>query len=161
MVSLASFAFFFFASHNAVMTGTDRDSMNIIPSQAQSKGNDSSKMFSGTQPSPTTVYKKTARQLTAADTLHLFRSELSAAIQPIYRRTLAVYEDSSYENYQRPEFEKNEEKLKQLSHTEAFRLAKKYPAISDVQVEQAWFDEVNGILGSVGQAMLRNDRHKH
>lgn len=95
--------------------------------------------------------------LTTTDSLLRFRNELSAAVQKVYKTTLFTYKDSSYDSHTSDGFLRKSDELKNLSHKAAIRLAGKYPSVSKDQVEQMWYNEVNGILGSVGQAMLRND----
>lgn len=94
---------------------------------------------------------------TAADTLQRFRAELSTAIQKVYKRTLATYTDSSFDCSFTEAFNAKKQELKTHSHEIAQRLAKKYPTVDKDRVEQMWYTEVNGILGSVGMAMVRND----
>lgn len=108
-------------------------------------------------PRPASTVVKPSFKPSATDTLQLFSTELSSAVQKVYKRTLATYTDSSYNCSTTEAFKAKSNELKTLSREAALRIAKKYPTIGKARVEQMWYTEVNGILGSVGQAMARND----
>lgn len=157
-VLLITASVWLFVPHNVVSTTPVHDTVYIAQPIANNSNSKADTVLSKSTvevASNKPTSQKTV--LTAADSLQRFRNELSIAVQKVYKNTLYTYRDSSYESHTSEEFVRRANELKNLSHNVALRLSKKYPTISSEQTEQMWYNEVNGILGSVGQAMLRNN----
>lgn len=133
------------------------DSIKVYTANSETLGEDSVKVKASPNVTSSNIKSNVTLANTATDTLQLFRNAASKAIQKIFIRTLATYRDSSYESSKSIDFEKRQEELKTQSHSAVLRISRKYPTISNSEIEQSWYNEINGILGSLGQVMLRND----
>lgn len=159
VILLVSTAVWLFVPHSSVRTASVPDTVYVaqpIAINSNSKA-DTAQSNNNVEVASDKPTSQTTAVLTATDSLQRFRNELSIAVQEVYKSTLYPYRDSSYESHTSEGFARMANKLKNLSHDTALRLSKKYPTISSEQIEQMWYNEINGILGSVGQAMLRND----
>lgn len=150
-------AFYIGTKYQENSSASKFDSIKVYTANSETLGEDSAKVKASSNVTSSNIKSNVTLANTATDTLQLFRNAASKAIQKIFIRTLATYRDSSYESSKSMDFEKRQEELKTQSHSTVLRISRKYPTISNSEIEQSWYNEINGILGSLGQAMLRND----